>query len=102
MNTGGYYAVKVMNKSTVQQGKMIARVKRERKILSATSQYPEMFVRLHSAFQTNSYLFLVMDFVQGGDCLSLIAHFGSIPEKICKLIVAEVIVAVKFLHAHGG
>lgn len=102
----------------VLQTKMIDRVKRERKILAATSKYvsislrllcltrhvyryPEMFVRLHCSFQNRKYLFLVLDFVQGGDCLTLITYLGTVPERITRLIVAEVIYAVKFLHSHG-
>lgn len=80
---------------------MLQHVMRERKILRATSRYPEMFVRVHCAFQTRRHLFLVQDFVQGGDCLTLITQMGTVPERTTKLIMAEVIHAVKFLHSHG-
>ena len=85
----------------MREEKMVNRVKRERNILSATSKHPDMFVMLHAAFQTRSHLFLVMDFAQGGDCLSLIGHLGKVPEACARTIVAEVMLAVKTLHAHG-
>ncbi len=97
----GYFAIKVMKKSHIIREQMADRVCKERKILTAASRYPKMFVRLHASFQTPHYLFMVMDFVPGGDCLTLISSMGTVPERTARFMVAEVVIAVRFLHSHG-
>jgi len=58
-------------------------------------------VHLFNAFQTSADLFLVMEHMQGGDCLSLLTKLRIFPENLARHITAQVAVAVEHLHNHG-
>jgi serine/threonine-protein kinase RIM15 len=60
-----------------------------------------MFVLMFSAFQTKENLFIAMEYVQGGDCFSMLTSMVKFSEKTARHCVAEACMAVKYLHEHG-
>lgn len=75
-------------------------VRTERDIL-AYSDNP-FIVKLRFAFQTRTKLFLVMDFCPGGDLETLMhAERGPLTEDQAKLYAAEILLALKDLHARN-
>jgi serine/threonine protein kinase len=56
---------------------------------------------LKYAFQTPSKLFMVMDFVGGGDFFSLLSREGSVSEERARLYMAELLLALEHLHGQG-
>ena len=64
---GSIYALKVLRKSDLMKRKQVNRTKTERLILSQV-RHP-FIVRLHYAFQTEAKLYMVLDYVPGGDLL---------------------------------
>lgn len=75
----------------------------ERDVL-AHSHKTEWFPKLFTAFQDSETIYLVMEFAAGGDLLSFLAMQGDIPvleEEAAKFYIAEVILAVDFLHLLG-
>ena len=72
------------------------RTKTERTILAAI-QHP-FIVRLHYAFQNNQKLYMVMDFVQGGDFFTLMRKYRRLPEDWVRIYVCEVAMALQHLH----
>ncbi|CAJ0950641.1 unnamed protein product, partial [Ranitomeya imitator] len=53
------------------------------------------------SFPTKRHLCMVMEYVPGGDCSSLIKHRGPLPVPLARLYIAETILAVEYLHSFG-
>jgi serine/threonine protein kinase len=58
-------------------------------------------VKLLYCFQNDEHLFFVMEYMEGGDCLSLISSMKRLPEHVAQHFVAQVCVALQHLHQHG-
>jgi serine/threonine protein kinase len=56
-------------------------------------------VGLAYAFQTQQKLYMVMDFVQGGDFFTYLRREGRLPEERVQLYVAEIALALHHLHS---
>jgi hypothetical protein len=97
--TGKVFAMKVLRKSDLVKRKQVERTKTERSILAAV-MHPYI-VSLHYAFQTSQKLYMVMDFVQGGDFFTYLRREGRLPETRVKLYVAEIALALNHLHELG-
>ncbi|EIW72823.1 hypothetical protein TREMEDRAFT_25150 [Tremella mesenterica DSM 1558] len=98
--TGDYYAIKALKKSDMIAKNQITNVKAERTILmnQATSPY---VVKLFFSFQSKDYLYLVMEYLNGGDCATLIKQLGGIPEEWARNYIAEVTLGLEYLHARN-
>eukprot|EP01114_Cavostelium_apophysatum_P005789 TRINITY_DN1696_c0_g1_i1.p1 TRINITY_DN1696_c0_g1~~TRINITY_DN1696_c0_g1_i1.p1 ORF type:complete len:990 (-),score=230.87 TRINITY_DN1696_c0_g1_i1:114-3083(-) len=95
--TGDLYAVKVLKKSDMVRKNMVNHVMVERTIL-AQMQNP-VVVKLFYAFQSDVNLYLVMEFCNGGDLGSLLRKKEVFEEKVAKLYMAEVVLALEYLHS---
>ncbi len=58
-------------------------------------------MKLLYCFQNEDNLFFVMEYMQGGDCLSLISSMKRLPEHVAQHFIAQVCVALQHLHQHG-
>ena len=68
----------------------------ERNVL-ASADCPYV-VKLYYSFQSTRRLYLVMEFVHGGDLLTLLTNCGSLEEVVVRQYVSEAVVALKYLH----
>lgn len=57
-------------------------------------------VQLHFAFQDQKYLYMVMDYMPGGDLVNLMSNY-EVPEKWAKFYCAEVVLALDAIHLMG-
>lgn len=57
-------------------------------------------VQLHFAFQDQKYLYMVMDYMPGGDLVNLMSNY-EVPEKWAKFYCAEVVLALDAIHNMG-
>ena len=95
-NTNQTYAMKVLRKEKIASQNLIKYVLAERNILSIT--HHPFIVKLISAFQTSTKLFLILEYCPGGDLskhLNFEKHFS---EKKAKFYLCEVILALEYLH----
>ena len=74
----------------------IMHVRTEREIL--TSAKIPWIVNLKYSFQDESFLYLVMDFLPGGDFMSLLMNKNILSENESKFYIAELILAVESVH----
>lgn len=96
--TNELVAIKSIKKSSVTTDKHVAHVQSERNTLMR-ARHP-FIIRLFNAFQTQSHLFFVLEFAQGGDLhYQLQRNILSFYQK--KLYLAEIALAVKNLHSMG-
>jgi len=93
---GKLYAVKVLKKADVRRKNQFKYVKAERAIM-ATVDCP-FVVKLICSFQTRANLYLVMEYVQGGDCYTLLQELGALPEDWARQYMAEMVLALDYLH----
>lgn len=98
--TGDYYAIKVLKKSDMIAKNQITNVKAERMILMTQTQSP-FVVKLYFTFQSKDYLYLVMEYLPGGDCASLVKMLGGLEELWARQYVAEVVNGLEQLHGKG-
>lgn len=98
--TGDYYAIKVLKKADMIAKNQITNVKAERMILMKQAESP-FVAKLFFTFQSKENLYLVMEYLNGGDCAALIKSLGSLPEEWTKNYIAEVVLGLDYLHQRG-
>lgn len=98
--TGDHVAIKVLKKSDMIAKNQIKNVKSERAIMMVQSNKPYV-ARLFSTFQNKDNLFLVMEYLPGGDLATLIKMMGCLPDKWARQYLSEVIVGVDDMHKNG-
>ena len=99
-STGDYYAIKVLKKAEMLAKNQVTNVRAERAILMAQGESP-FVAKLFFTFQSKEFLYLVMEYLNGGDCAALIKNLGTLPESWAKKYIAEVVSGVEYLHEHG-
>lgn len=90
------FALKALNKLNVKKKKQVQSTQQERQLLEIVNH--PFIVRLHYAFQTDSELCLVMDFVNGGELFHHLKKQG-IHENSARLWAAEILLALEYLHS---
>eukprot|EP00054_Salpingoeca_dolichothecata_P003081 m.25165 g.25165 ORF g.25165 m.25165 type:complete len:737 (+) comp13524_c0_seq1:91-2301(+) len=95
---GTFYAMKVLKKASLKVRDR-ERTKTERDILVEV-RHP-FIVRLHYAFQTEGKLYLIMDFLKGGDLFTRLTNEVMFTEEDVKFYLAELTLALDHLHNIG-
>uniref|UniRef100_A0A8I5UGI1 protein kinase C n=41 Tax=Catarrhini TaxID=9526 RepID=A0A8I5UGI1_PONAB len=94
------YAMKVVKKELVHDDEDIDWVQTEKHVFEQASSNP-FLVGLHSCFQTTSRLFLVIEYVNGGDLMFHMQRQRKLPEEHARFYAAEICIALNFLHERG-
>nr|XP_023014547.1 ribosomal protein S6 kinase 2 beta isoform X1 [Leptinotarsa decemlineata] len=97
-DAGTLYAMKVLKKATLKVRDR-HRTKMERNILVEV-EHP-FIVKLHYAFQTEGKLYLILDFLRGGDLFSRLSKEVMFTEEDVKFYLAELALALNHLHSLG-
>uniref|UniRef100_A0A4W5LYT2 Ribosomal protein S6 kinase n=1 Tax=Hucho hucho TaxID=62062 RepID=A0A4W5LYT2_9TELE len=92
------YAMKVLRKATLKVRDRV-RTKMERDIL-ADVNHP-FVVKLHYAFQTEGKLYLILDFLRGGDLFTRLSKEVMFTEDDVKFYLAELALGLDHLHSLG-
>lgn len=98
LDSGTLYAMKVLKKATLKVRDRM-RTKMERNIL-VDVRHP-FIVRLHYAFQTEGKLYLILDFLRGGDLFTRLSKEVMFTEEDVKFYLAELALALNHLHSLG-
>jgi serine/threonine-protein kinase RIM15 len=99
-STGDYYAIKVLKKADMVSKNQVTNVKAERAIMMWQGQ-SDFVAKLYWTFSSKDNLYLVMEYLNGGDCASLIKVLGGLPEDWAKKYLSEVVQGVEHLHDRG-
>ncbi|KAF2115790.1 kinase-like domain-containing protein [Lophiotrema nucula] len=96
------YAMKVLSKKVIVQKKEVAHTLGERNILVRTAMTESPFiVGLKFSFQTPTDLYLVTDYMSGGELFWHLQREGRFQEARAKFYIAELILALQHLHEHN-
>ncbi|XP_030638264.1 serine/threonine-protein kinase LATS1 [Chanos chanos] len=99
VDTGALYAMKTLRKKDVLLRNQVAHVKAERDILAEADN--EWVVKLYYSFQDKDNLYFVMDYIPGGDMMSLLIRLGIFQEELAQFYIAELTCAVESVHKMG-
>jgi serine/threonine protein kinase SCH9 len=100
-DTKRIYAMKVLSKKVIVQKKEIQHTIGERNILVRTATTDSPFiVGLKFSFQTAQDLYLVTDYMSGGELFWHLQKEGRFQEERAKFYIAELILALRHLHQH--
>ncbi|NXW18828.1 KS6A2 kinase, partial [Circaetus pectoralis] len=97
-DAGQLYAMKVLKKATLKVRDRV-RSKMERDILAEVNH--PFIVKLHYAFQTEGKLYLILDFLRGGDLFTRLSKEVMFTEEDVKFYLAELALALDHLHGLG-
>ena len=98
VHNGRYYAIKVLKKQQVVKMKQVEHTNDERKMLKLI-EHP-FLIRMWGTFQDSNNLFMVMDYIEGGELFSLLRKSQRFPNPVAKFYAAEVVLALDYLHSH--
>jgi serine/threonine kinase 38 len=94
--TGNIVAIKKIKKSVIETKNQIIHIRNEQLLMSKIKS--PWIVDLKASFQEGDYLYLVMDYLPGGDLMSLLIKKDILTEKEAKFYIAEIISAVESIH----
>jgi serine/threonine kinase 38 len=90
-------AIKKISKEEMFKKNQIIHLRTEREILISSNN--EWVVGLKYSFQDEEHLYLVMDFMQGGDLMNLLIEKDILTEDEARFYIAELILAVEKIHS---
>lgn len=93
---GKIYAMKVLRKDTIIARKQVSHTKSEKNILMKI-QHP-FIVNLNYAFQTKDKLYMILDYINGGELFFHLKKEGRFAENRVKMYAAEIASALDHLH----
>eukprot|EP01122_Echinamoeba_exundans_P001320 TRINITY_DN11399_c0_g1_i1.p1 TRINITY_DN11399_c0_g1~~TRINITY_DN11399_c0_g1_i1.p1 ORF type:complete len:456 (-),score=140.36 TRINITY_DN11399_c0_g1_i1:140-1507(-) len=96
---GNIYAMKILNKRNIVERGEVDHTKAEKAILQQI-QHPFLMC-LRFSFQTVDQLYLVMDFVNGGEMFQHLQNDGTFPNDRSRFYSAEIILGLEYLHSKG-
>ncbi|BFY99940.1 hypothetical protein BsWGS_02980 [Bradybaena similaris] len=93
------FAMKKICKQNLILRNQIEQVFLERDILSFTDN--PFVVSMYCSFETKKHLCMVMEYVEGGDCATLLKNVGSLALDLARMYFAETVLALEYLHSYG-
>jgi serine/threonine protein kinase len=88
-----------MDKGKMEEKNVTDLVMNERNILNQIDN--EYVVRGVYTFQTSKFLYIVMEYMKGGDFANLLEGIGAFDEAAAKFYLAQIILAVGYLHSQS-
>ncbi|KAF9897331.1 Serine/threonine-protein kinase, partial [Lobosporangium transversale] len=99
LDSGKIYAMKTLRKADMFKKDQLAHVKAERDVL-AESESPWV-VQLYYSFQDSHYLYLIMEFLPGGDLMTMLIKYDTFSEDVTRFYIAECVLAIEDIHKMG-
>ena len=93
------YALKQMSKVKIIDKKSIKSINSERDLLSEL--YSPFIVNMHYAFQDKEYLYLIMDYLPGGDLRYHISIHKKFSEEQTRFFICGIILSLEYIHSMG-
>ncbi|KAH9626001.1 hypothetical protein KSS87_016814, partial [Heliosperma pusillum] len=98
ITTGQVYAMKKLKKSEMLRRGQVEHVKAERNLLAEVDS--NCIVKLYCSFQDDEFLYLVMEYLPGGDMMTLLMRKDTLTEDEARFYIAETVLAIESIHKH--
>merc|ERR1711971_771234 len=99
VDTGHVYAMKILRKADMVEKEQVAHVRAERDILVEADH--QWVVKMFYSFQDPANLYLVMEFLPGGDMMTLLMKKDILTEEAAQFYIAETVLAIESIHQLG-
>ncbi|RXH86894.1 hypothetical protein DVH24_022167 [Malus domestica] len=97
--TGHVYAMKKLKKSEMLRRGQVEHVKAERNLLAEVDS--AYIVKLYCSFQDEEFLYLIMEYLPGGDMMTLLMRKDILTEDEARFYVGETVLAIESIHKHN-
>ncbi len=91
-----YVAIKKLKKSEMIFKNQIKHLKTEKKVLFQACE--EWIPKMYCSFKDNKYLYLVMEYLPGGDLMNFFIQRDILPEEEAKFYIAQLVIAINSIH----
>jgi len=95
------YALKSMKKEMMVMKNQVGHVKAERDVLAVADMNDRWLTVLHNSFQDVKTLFMVMEFLPGGDLMALLMKYDTFSEHVTRFFMGEAGQAISAVHSLG-
>lgn len=99
VDTGHVYAMKVLRKVEMVEREQVAHVRAERDVLVEADH--QWVVKMYFSFQDPTNLYLIMEFLPGGDMMTLLMTKDTLSEEAAQFYMAETCLAIEYIHGLG-
>lgn len=96
--SGHKVAVKILNRNKIRSLHMDEKIRREIQLLKLF-RHPHI-IKLYEVIETPSDIFMIMEYVPGGELFDLIVKVVKLPEKEARRVFQQIICGVEYLHQH--
>ncbi|XP_022750067.1 serine/threonine-protein kinase tricorner-like isoform X1 [Durio zibethinus] len=97
--SGNIYAMKKLKKSEMLMRGQVEHVRAERNLLAEVASH--CIVKLYYSFQDTEYLYLIMEYLPGGDMMTLLMREDTLTENVAKFYIAQSVSAIESIHKHN-
>ena len=97
--TGTKVAIKILNRGRIKEMNMEPKVSRETRILRSFD-HPHI-IRLYEVIDTPTDIFVVMEYVSGGELFDYIVSRGRLTEDEARRIFQQILSGIEYCHYHG-
>ncbi|XP_039285912.1 serine/threonine-protein kinase tricornered isoform X2 [Nilaparvata lugens] len=98
-DTGHVYAMKILRKADMLEKEQVAHVRAERDVLVEADH--QWVVKMYYSFQDTINLYLIMEFLPGGDMMTLLMKKDTLSEECTQFYIAETALAIDSIHKLG-
>jgi len=99
IDTGHIYAMKIMRKVDMLEKEQVAHVRAERDVLAEADN--PWVVKMFYSFQDSTNLYLIMEYLPGGDMMTLLMKRDTLSEDETRFYMAECVLAIESIHRLG-
>ncbi|KAL7619283.1 CBL-interacting serine/threonine-protein kinase 8 [Lactuca sativa] len=97
--TGESVAMKLLDRATIIKHKMVDQIKREISIMKLV-RHPNV-VRLHEVLASRTKIYIILEFITGGELFDKIVHHGRLSEAESRRFFQQLIDGVEYCHSKG-
>ncbi|KAK7834009.1 hypothetical protein U0070_004990 [Myodes glareolus] len=98
-DTGHIYAMKILRKADMLEKEQVAHIRAERDILVEADG--AWVVKMFYSFQDKRNLYLIMEFLPGGDMMTLLMKKDTLTEEETQFYISETVLAIDAIHQLG-
>ncbi|KAK7411903.1 hypothetical protein VNO78_03347 [Psophocarpus tetragonolobus] len=97
--SGHIYAMKKLKKSEMLSRGQVEHVRAERNVLAEVAS--DFIVKLYYSFQDAEHLYLIMEYLPGGDIMTLLMREETLTETVARFYIAQSVLAIESIHKHN-